>query len=69
MYTDFDSILFSSQEGKAKCTDRWVSQIDAAVLSREDLCLLYGCWAEDAAHSAFLAPVDGKPSLRIAYAA
>ncbi len=62
MYMDMDSILFRNtqkQEDSASC--RWVSSIDKRTLTREDLALLYGCWADDAAASDFLTPEDGDP--------
>ena len=70
MYMDIDSILFGNSAAKAKdSAERWVSRIDHAVLTREDLCVLYGQWADDAAASAFLSPEDGKASGEFAYAA
>lgn len=70
MYMDIDSILFENSAAKAKdSAQRWVSRIDHAVLTREDLCILYGQWADDAATSSFLSPEEGKPSGRFAYAA
>lgn len=69
MYTDIDSILFGCDENpRSQRADRWISRIDATELDREDLGLLYGCWAEDAARAAFLAPVNGNPPGQNAYA-
>ena len=73
MYMDIDSILFSSrsttQAPQSSTAKRWVSRIDETVLTREDLCVIYGCWAEDAAESDFLDPEDGDASKRWSYAA
>lgn len=72
MYMDFDSILFSYRSTtpakQSPKTAHWVSRIDEKVLTREDLCAIYGCWADDAAESEFLDPEDGSPSLRFTYA-
>ncbi|MBQ2953959.1 MAG: hypothetical protein IJE07_10485 [Clostridia bacterium] len=72
MYMDFDSILFGSRTPttakQSPKTAHWVRRIDEKVLTREDLCAIYGFWAEDAAESEFLDPEDGGPSLRFAYA-
>lgn len=55
MYTDVDSILFdSSKQTSASGVRCWVSRIDETVLSAEDIWLLYGCWAEDAAASGLI---------------
>jgi len=60
MYMDMDSILYQGHENaKAQTTSRWFSRIEERVLNREDLCVLYGCWADDAAQSEFLAPMYG----------
>lgn len=57
MYQVMDDILFE-QSGKAVSEEsRWVCRVDERVLTQEDLCALYGCWAEDAIRSGFLAPV------------
>lgn len=73
MYMDIDSILFSNRSTtpakQAPRTEHWVSRIDEKVLTREDLCAIYGCWAEDAAQSEFLDPEDGDSPLQYAYAA
>ena len=70
MYTDIDSILFDGAKNSTPTrTERWASRIDATMLTREDLCAIYGCWAEDAAKAAFLAQVNGESSLRAACAA
>ncbi len=70
MYMDIDSILFENKEEKTmNSSARWVSCIDNAVLTREDLCILYGSWADDAAGSAFLRPADGLTSAKQVYAA
>lgn len=60
MYMDMDSILYQdSRTGKEPPASRWFSRVEERELNREDLCVLYGCWADDAAHSDFLAPVSG----------
>ena len=72
MYMDIDSILFAGrnttqthQPSKAKL---WVSRIDETVLTREDICAIYGCWAEDASED-FFDPEDGDAPKQCLYAA
>lgn len=73
MYMDIDSILFSNRNTtpahQSSTAKHWVSRIDETVLTREDLCAIYGCWAEDAAESDFLDPEDGNASRQWSYAA
>ena len=70
MYMDADSMMLESTPRKSNGTcERWISSISKQVLTREDLYLLYGSWAGDAAASAFLRPVDDPSSLNTAYAA
>ena len=70
MYLDIDSILFDSTARPAdNGARRWVSRIDATVLSAEELCLLYGCWAEDAAASGLINPLQSARPGMEAYAA
>ena len=58
MYTDTDSILYQDHSTESNRTNRWFSCVEEREMSREDLCVLYGCWADDAARSGFLTPVD-----------
>lgn len=70
MYLDIDSILFACTARTAdNGAQRWVSCIDAAELSVEDLCLLYVCWAEDAATSGLIDPLQSARPGMEAYAA
>ena len=59
MYMDMDSILFSAGEAKKKDEGRWFSSVEGRELSREDILVLYGCWADDAARCGVLSPVHG----------
>ena len=69
MYTDMDSILNQeTRKSPVNAAKRWISRITNAVLTREDLCVLYGCWADDAATSELVDPVDGVGPRRFAYA-
>ena len=72
MYMDIDSIMFASrntaQTHQPSNAKRWVSRIDESVLTREDICVIYGCWAEDASED-FLDPEDGDASRKWLYAA
>lgn len=70
MYTDMDSILYErSRESAVNGAMRWVSRVTDAVLTREDLCVLYGCWADDAADSDLVDPLDDVDRKFYAYAA
>lgn len=70
MYMDIDSILFDCRRqvsmSGARC---WVSRIDETVLSAEDVYLLYGCWAEDAAASGLIDLLQAARPGEEAYAA
>ena len=69
MYMDMDSILYQdSCKSQEMTATRWFSRVEERELDREDLCVLYGCWADDAAHSEFLAPVHGADRKSWAYA-
>ena len=73
MYMDIDSILFSAmndgQDRSVTTEQEWISCIDHLRLTQEDLCMIYGSWAEDAAKSAFLALQNDVHSCKDAYAA
>lgn len=70
MYTDMDSILHeNARMHPVTAAKRWISRVTDAVLTREDLCLLYGCWANDAAESELVDPLDGVDRKLYAYAA
>ena len=71
MYMDIDSIMFgnATAQSKQQRTKRWTNRIDQTVMTREDLCAIYGMWADDAAESDFLDPDDGCTSFRLAYVA
>ena len=70
MYMDMDSILYQGLENeKAHHANRWFSRVEERELNREDLCVLYGCWADDAAQSEFLAPMYGADRKTCTHAA
>ena len=59
MYTDMDSILYQASKACRSAASRWFSSVEGRELNREELYVLYGCWADDAARSDFLRPVQG----------
>jgi len=56
MYTDMDSILYENGDNGGAKAGRWYSTVEKKEVSWDELCITYGCWAEDAACSAFMAP-------------
>ena len=69
MYLDMDSILYQDHQPQpTRATTRWISRVTHAELTREDLCVLYGCWADDAMESELVDPVDGVDLKHFAYA-
>ena len=57
MYTDMDSILYQNDSRQKNTANQWFSSVEKREMNREDLCVLYGCWADDAARSGFMMPV------------
>lgn len=56
MYTDMDSILYENEDNGGARADSWYSTVEKKAVSWDELCITYGCWAEDAARAAFLEP-------------
>lgn len=56
MYMDMDSILFEAEEELRKA-EQWCCSAEESERLREEMYLLYGCWADDAARSGLLGHV------------
>lgn len=69
MYMDTDSIMYQNGNTEQMRVTSWFSSVEGREMNREELCLLYGCWADDAARSGFLQPMQGTDRKTCAYAA